>query len=616
MVRPPADAGSILVDSGLTSRGPMKQRLVRASHTWLAWVCSSLVFGLSGFGCLPDDPAVKGQLLYPGSNIESPVFLAIDQGQGAGKEPWVMFQTRRTRATRFQGGTSDLHLVKWPDGAQHRVIIEGRSDRGEWPAVRDASGAYFYMTNERLAQNGLPVGTLNRISLTDGLKETVPDVMSYALGETRNTFYYRKYVPGSPYPELHLRDLTGQDRNLGILSGQVVLLGDDLFYYVAGATQTLTRVQGFVAPALPLRTRVTRFQLGAAEKFALATVSDDGVLHTLVLDFVNKTERPLPVATPCCWLDLRGSNFLFADSAKGGKPAELHYFDVNTGADRVVQMPPGLADVVAIVARPPAGKDALIFDSTRRVAIYRPGETPEVELTNLRPSAPAFSPDGKYLLYLLPDPPPPPPAVTSLVTGQLFAQDAENWQLPPRKLSPEGASVPIEPQKGYLVREGRPYPLVFWARYGLGASDLYLGDHETGDRVRVAQGIGEVSVSQTHVLGVINMSQDLTGDLVFRDFGAAKERIVEHGVSEVEFDGLLFPGDLIAFVVHERMPSSRRNGLWSTELAPIEEAPAEGMLIRSPGFFDGVTSLGAEVFVGEGGGGGDVPGTSAPARDR
>ena len=587
----------------------MKHRLVPASHTLVAWACCCL-----SLGCLPDDPPVNGQLLYAGSNIEHPVFLPIDQGQGLGKEPWVMFQTRRTRAGRGHSGTSDLHMVKWPDGAQHRLIMEGRSDRGEWPVVVDSTGLRFYMTEERVAANGLPVATLNRVSLTEGIKESLPEVISYAMGESHRTFYYRKYLAGSPYPELHLRDVDGRDRNLGLLSGQVVLLGDQLFYYISGATQTLTRVDGFEGEPIALRPRVTRFQLGAGEKFAIATVSDEGVLKTVVVDFVNKTERPLPVANPCCWLDLRGSSFLFADSAKGASPAELHYFDVNAGTDRVVTMPPGLADVVAIVPRPPLGQDALIFDHTRRVAIYRPSGTPQVELTDLRPSAPMFSPDGKFLLYLIPDPPPPPPAVTTLVTGQLFAQDAEHWDLPPRKLSPEGASVPIEPQKGYLIRDGHPYPLVFWARYGLGASDLYLGDHETGDSIRVAQGIGEVSVSQTHVLGVLNMSQDLTGDLVLRDFSLAKERIVEHGVSDVEFDGNQFPGDLIAFVVHERMPSSRRNGLWSTTLLPIDEPdPAVArVIIRAPGFPGGAESEpGADQ-----GGAGDVPETSWPARYR
>jgi hypothetical protein len=288
--------------------------------------------------------------------------------------------------------------------------------------------------------------------------------------------------------------------------------------------------------------------------------------------------------------------------------------------------------VSALMARPPEGKEFLIFDRTRRLAIYRPAGDPVVTLTDLRPSGPSFTPDGRYFLYLIPDPPPPPPAVTTLVTGQLFAQDADNWDLPPRRLSPEGASVPIEPQKGYLVRSGRPYPLVFWARFGLGASDLYLGDHETGVSVRVAQGIGEVSVSQTHVLGVVNMSQDLTGQLTVRDFTANKERVVENGVADYELDGDLFDGDLVAFTVRERMASSRRNGLWSTTLPTLDEPPA-ARVVGAQALIDGAGDRGlnhleqwdqaesADAPRGEGSGGagrgrGDFPQPSPPARDR
>jgi hypothetical protein len=151
----------------------------------------------------------------------------------------------------------------------------------------------------------------------------------------------------------------------------------------------------------------------------------------------------------------------------------------------------------------------------------------------------------------------------------LYAQDAEDWSKPPRQLSPPGASVPVSP-KGYIIRDGRPFPLVFWARFGLGASDLYLGDHETGEHLKVAQGIGEVSVSQTHVLGVMHMSQDLTGDLVFRDFACNRQVVVEHGVSEVEFFE-----DSVAFIVRERMDTSHRNGLWATTLPKLQESSAD-----------------------------------------
>ena len=49
----------------------------------------------------------------------------------------------------------------------------------------------------------------------------------------------------------------------------------------------------------------------------------------------------------------------------------------------------------------------------------------------------------------------------------------------------------------------------------------------------MAEGIGAVSVGERHVLGVVRLSQDLTGDLVFRDFVDGREQMVETGVSDM-----------------------------------------------------------------------------------
>jgi hypothetical protein len=109
---------------------------------------------------------------------------------------------------------------------------------------------------------------------------------------------------------------------------------------------------------------------------------------------------------------------------------------------------------------------------------------------------------------------------------------------------------------------------VFWARYGLGASDLYLGNHETGTTILVARGIGRVGFNQSQVLGVVNLGQDLTGELIFRDFVADKQIVIERGVYEVAY---LEGGSEIVFTVRERMPSSPRNGLWASTLPTFEE---------------------------------------------
>ena len=58
---------------------------------------SSVSLLVAGAGCLPDDPAVRGRLLYPGTNIENPAFVDYDV---LGGEPWVFFNVRRRRPDR------------------------------------------------------------------------------------------------------------------------------------------------------------------------------------------------------------------------------------------------------------------------------------------------------------------------------------------------------------------------------------------------------------------------------------------------------------------------------------------------------------------------------------
>ncbi|HEY0708467.1 MAG TPA: hypothetical protein VGG33_16795, partial [Polyangia bacterium] len=407
--------------------------------------------------------------------------------------------------------------------------------------------------------------------------ETLPDVMTYAVGSTARTFYYRKYVPGSALAELHLRHLDGRDRNLGFVApGQILLIGEDTMYFIVGADRVLTRTVGFEGPAEALRARVSQYQIGGEQKFALLTVGDEGKPRTIVMDFATKVETPLPVDNPCCWLGLRDTTFTFAESAKAGQPAVMHTFNFATGEDRTLVMPVGLNDVVSIMGRN-NHEESLIFDTRGNMALYKPSASPQLRLLPLRPRTYQFSRDGKYFFYMVVDPPPPPPAVASFPSGRLYVQNPDNWDEPPRLLSPVGASVPVEP-KGYLVRDEGPYPLVFWARYGLGASDLYLGDHEKGTNVLVAQGIGEVSVSHSQVLGVLNMSQDLTGELVYRDFVANKQIVIERGVFEVEY---LRDRPEIVFTVRERMPSSPRNGLWATLLPSSEELEKQARFVPS-----------------------------------
>jgi len=115
--------------------------------------------------------------------------------------------------------------------------------------------------------------------------------------------------------------------------------------------------------------------------------------------------------------------------------------------------------------------------------------------------------------------------------------------------------------------------VVFWAHYGLGASDLYFGNHETGEVVKVAEGISEVTVTQKRVLGIVRVSlQDVTGDLAQKDLTTGDEEVLAHSVSE-----MTIYGDHLAFVVRERKPTSPRNGLWATTLGARRDGGAPMM---------------------------------------
>jgi hypothetical protein len=527
-----------------------------------------LAWSLSGPGCLPDDPAVKGRLLYPGIGIEHPEIVHV------GGQVWVMFEIRQTRgALPAKGGSLATHLVNWEDPAQQRMVLASRAERPEWPRYADERGAWFYMTDERTPAQGLqlPVGTLLRVRLDTGVLESVEDVINYSAPQNER-FYYRKHRSDSKQAELHLRDLDGRDRNLGLLSGQVQMMpGGNRMYFIGGEDQTMIRVDGFEGEPEKLSSHVSQFILGPGEKFALVRISDDKGPRTAILDLATKNLKVLPPGN-LSWVELRGETFLFSIPADGGNPAELHYYDVNSGSEVVHVLPPGVVNVSSIALRPPHFRDGIVLDGRGGpITVYRPEAEPKFETTELRPVAPTFTREGRFLLYLEPEPLPPPPAISKFRTGKLFAQSAEDWGQAPRRLSPKGASVPID-QLGFRLRLDPEFPLVFWARVGLGGSDLYIASYETGATIKVAEGIGAVQIGDRHVLGVVRLSQDLTGDLVVRDFVDGQEQLIESGVAD-----MTLVGDMVAFVVRERRVESRRNGLWATTLLPEEpgtEAPA------------------------------------------
>jgi hypothetical protein len=143
--------------------------------------------------------------------------------------------------------------------------------------------------------------------------------------------------------------------------------------------------------------------------------------------------------------------------------------------------------------------------------------------------------------------------------GPLMVQDAA-FVDPPRMISPRGFNVPAGSQGGFFFIAG-PDPLVFWAHYGREPSDLFFANLESGAHRRVAQGIREVTVTSTRVVGIVRVSQqDLVGDLVSRDIEKGEQTLIARSVSDVS----IFGGRL-AFVMRERVPSAR-DGLWFSSL--------------------------------------------------
>jgi hypothetical protein len=213
-----------------------------------------------------------------------------------------------------------------------------------------------------------------------------------------------------------------------------------------------------------------------------------------------------------------------------------------------------------------------------------PDGPPSVELLNLWPDVPKFTSDGKHLVYIDAEPPPPPPATSLSRSGRLMVQDAEQWDLPPRLLTPPGSSCLIDPIPGFLLPKDQPRQVIFWARFGLGASDLYLTDLDSRQTLKLAVGIGAVAIGGRNVLGVVRINQDLTGDLVHRDFFTGQEEIIEHSVAAAttRIDDVF--GPVVAFVVRERNVSSHRNGLWAAplKLLPPPEEQTSPLWIPAP----------------------------------
>lgn len=520
------------------------RRAALALHSTL-----SVIASVALAGCLREQaPVDNGRSLHRGRDIERPAFVVIDE------QPWVQYDVRISAAVGRRGGVSDLWLVSWDEGVKRR-LIENRSDA--WGIDQDSSGVRYVMvdetTVETTAGTPTPVATLARVTMTGEVLERIPGVASFSVYGDR--FFYRRPIAGEMMPALHLRE-GASDRMLGSSAGATQFAGAGGFYFLTGSDRTLSRVPSPGAEVQTLRNNVARFLLRFDERYAILTTSEASRPQTLVYDLQTRTEYPLPVSNPCCWIGFSsdGSEFIYSHTATGDAPVRLRFLNLATRTERVVDLPEGMADVTGILARPGAAGQGLYVDSQGRATLVMPDATPPLRVLPGRPVSPQYTDDGRYLLYVEPD-----GGATLSLEGRLMVQDADFTEAP-RQISPTGALVP--PGGFFFVRDDAGPVLVFWSRYGRrNSSDLFFANHETGERRMVSEGISQVTVTPKRVVGIVNISQqDLVGDLIQKNVATGEQRLIGRSVAD-----LTIHGGRLAFLVRGR-GASEWDGLWAATL--------------------------------------------------
>jgi hypothetical protein len=487
----------------------------------------------------PNQASVAIRQLRAGPNIEEPRFAVV------GGEPSVIYYLRETAATSTKGGTREVRIVRWTDGVGDHSLIKGASDRREWPADTDASGARLFVTDEHKLPNDLTAGTLNRVKLDGALIESIDDVVSYVLSSDRKLFYYRKYLPGSAATELHLHDLTGRDRALGKLTGRVVWSNETTLLFMAGDEGALTRVAGIDGSPEILHPGVSRFLSNG--RFAAVTEVAAGVVRDLVMDLQEpkKAARPVSVGNSCCWIKMTSSEFVFGEHAPVGGSAKLHFMNLESGVDRSVRLGQGMLDVAFVVNRP-ASTQLVVGDSMNHIAVID-GETLVWGQGGARSFQ--FTPDGKQLVLVVAGPAQP---------DFLFLQDARDWTRPRQLVSPKGTGTITA---GGFV--GTATTLLYV--YGANAAktpwyDLHATDVETGAGQLIARETFHTTISGDQSLILNNATGNPpTGDLLYRHLSTGHESYIDRGgiVTTAVFE------QQIAYVVREVDPGALRNGLWA-----------------------------------------------------
>jgi hypothetical protein len=546
--------------------------------------CTSLLALLAAAGCLHSGKEPEGIKLASERDIGSIGFVKIN-GQA-----WVAFNRIKAPATPSKGSVSDLWIagpIGTPadgeadggvgTGTQQRLVIADRSDR--WGSL-PAGSSLFTMVKEQVS-GGEAVGTLVRLDSNFQPQETFENVSTFA-AVSDNRLLYRQVPMDNQTPGLFLWD--GQDSlRLGDVANvydyDAQLAGSGMAYFVLGTDQVLSRLGKLTDTRQDLHANVSRFLLSDDEKYATLSLLSAGTSTTVVLDVQAGKDLPLARPNPCCWLGFsppdRPNLFTYAQRASGGAPAEYHTLDLVSGVDTTLVLPAALADVVALMERPNSDESLFLDSKDRGVFFGKDDHQARRTVMRVDPAtqevvpapmlSPGFSPDGRYLLYIDPQPltvSEPDPH------GPLLVQDVDfvdqPLDHPPLQISTPGMSVVSGDYffiPGPATDAGASSILVFWANVVRSSSDLFFANHETGELKVVGSAIGSVSVDSQRIIGTVNVSaQDATGDLVVQDVEDSGGRMLAHAVT-----GFTLGYGFVAYIVRGRV-SNDHDGLWGTTL--------------------------------------------------
>ena len=515
---------------------------------------ATFIAALSGTACLPDPVPIAGQQLFAGRDIENMSFLTIAD------RPYVFFETRISLPTATKSGLMDMWVVPLDGAAPAKRFFEGRVE-GDWGLIGLGGDPpqFWVARNERavvVAQRTVRLTDAVRVDVNGNVLEQVPDVFQFR--RQADGLVFQRPRPNGAGLAYHYRNTkTGIERVLYDLTGGITFSGEG-FYYVGGADLTLYWVPNLNASAEPLRSGVTRTRF-LGDNLAIMTVPENGKPVDVLFDLSRKTERKLPGARICCWLDLAANRdvWRYAESRNGMVPAIYHEYNYRTGAHQERALPASLVDLIRMEPRPQSTA-TLLFDSAGNLAMDDPARDPRAFPIPLRAPAPRFSDDGKFLLYVRPTSQVPSPE------GPLFIQDSD-FAAPERQLSPVGTTLMLG--SFFTIEEPEPPLVVLWARFGKGASDLYFADLKSTAVSRVAESIRDVSVTRERIVGIVRTSlQDLVGDLVIKDLVAGTETIVGRSVdSYILTDDRTRKVLQMVYILRTRK-SAGVEGLWLAEL--------------------------------------------------